>query len=279
MSQRALLLIADIGGYTRFMRVHRINLAHAQYVVARLLEAVIDGAEPRLKLAKLEGDAAFFYALLPDGKKTNALAAFADVVASIRREFVARRMELETDRLCSCDSCMQAGQLKLKFVAHVGEIAFQKVKRYTELAGVDVIFVHRLLKNSVPVPEYVLMSEPVFQEVKAFSAYVRSLSEELEGLGSVSTFYVDLTEVASEQPEDLEPSFGRRLLAWLRMTWRSLPYFVGLRRSCDGFQNLEAVSPALALPGASMPPPDGDSVVPPSLEPPSAPPIPRDEAR
>ena len=58
-TMRAFLLIADIGGYTRFMKVHRINLAHAQYVVAQLLEAVIDGAT-ELELSKLEGDAAFF---------------------------------------------------------------------------------------------------------------------------------------------------------------------------------------------------------------------------
>src|SRR5688500_20101798 len=45
-----------------FMTIHRINLAHAQDVVSRLLEAVIDGAPSPLKLAKLEGDAAFFYA-------------------------------------------------------------------------------------------------------------------------------------------------------------------------------------------------------------------------
>lgn len=270
MSQRALLVIADIGGYTRFMRVHRINLAHAQYVVAQLLEAVIDGAEPRLKLAKLEGDAAFFYALLPDGKKKeDAMTAFADIVASIRRSFLARRLELETDRLCNCDSCMQAGQLKLKFVAHVGEVAFQKVKRYTELAGVDVIFVHRLLKNSVPVPEYVLMSEPVFQQVDAFSPFGRSIIEELEGLGNVPTFYVDLFEIARQQPESLEPSFGRKVLAWLKMTWRSIPYFLGLRKSCDGFRNLTQIDAVRALPGASLPPPRGDSVVPPSLDPPS----------
>ena len=61
--------------------------------------------------------------------------------------------------MCTCDGCTQAGELKLKFVAHVGEVAFQKVKRYTELAGVDVILVHRLLKNSVPIPEYVLMTD------------------------------------------------------------------------------------------------------------------------
>ena len=73
--QRALLLIADIGGYTRFMKVHRINLAHAQYVVGRLLEAVIDAARPRFKLAKLEGDAAFFYALFARGKERRPRAA------------------------------------------------------------------------------------------------------------------------------------------------------------------------------------------------------------
>jgi hypothetical protein len=153
MGRRALLLIADIGGYTRFMRVHRINLAHAQYVVAQLLEAVIDAAEPKLTLAKLEGDAAFFYALLPEQGKVDIVATFTNMVAAIRRAFVMRRMEMSSERLCNCDSCVQAGQLKLKFVAHVGEVAFQKVKRYTELAGVDVIFVHRLLKNTVPVPE------------------------------------------------------------------------------------------------------------------------------
>ena len=53
---RAFLLIADIGGYTRFMSVHRVNLAHAQDVVAQLLESVIDGAGRALGLAQLEGD-------------------------------------------------------------------------------------------------------------------------------------------------------------------------------------------------------------------------------
>ncbi len=267
MAQRALLVIADISGYTRFMRVHRINLAHAQYVVAQLLEAVIDGAEPRLKLAKLEGDAAFFYALAPEGKKRDDVAELAKIVASIRRSFLAKRTELETLRVCNCDSCEQAGQLKLKFVAHVGEVAFQKVKRYTELAGVDVIFVHRLLKNSVPVPEYALMSEPVFRKVDEFSPYGRPVSEELEGLGSVMTYYVDLAEVARELPSTLEPTFGGKFLAWLKMTVRSIPYFLGMRKSCDGFRNMGDVNPSLALPGSSLPPPIvGHTVPPPSSE-------------
>src|SRR2546428_11070617 len=58
---RALLLIADIGGYTRFMRLHRLSLAHSQEITGRLLEAMAEAAD-RVTLVELEGDAAFFYA-------------------------------------------------------------------------------------------------------------------------------------------------------------------------------------------------------------------------
>ena len=194
--QRALLLIADIGGYTRFMKVHRINLSHAQYVVGRLLEAVIDAARPRFKLAKLEGDAAFFYAPIARGKDDD-LAPLSDQVAAIRRAFVAQRGRLEIDRLCSCDGCVQAAGLKLKFVAHAGEIAFQKVNRLTELAGMDVILVHRLLKNSVPVDEDALMSEVVRDGLTpAVQQLARESAEDLEGIGETRTYYVDLNDPA-----------------------------------------------------------------------------------
>src|SRR5262245_16313381 len=123
---RAFLLIADIGGYTRFMKVHRVNLAHAQDVVAQLLESLIDSAGGGLKLAKLEGDAAFFYATLPDSTSGDqaTFERLSRAIADIRHGFLARREQLTIDRLCSCDGCVQAGSLRLKFVAHLGEIAF-----------------------------------------------------------------------------------------------------------------------------------------------------------
>ena len=55
---RSLLLIADIGGYTEYMRFHRMSLAHAEVNTARLLEKVID-AVPEFDLIEIEGDAAF----------------------------------------------------------------------------------------------------------------------------------------------------------------------------------------------------------------------------
>jgi hypothetical protein len=242
--ERAVLLIADIGGYTRFMKVHRVNLSHAQYVVAQLLEAVIDAARPAFKLAKLEGDAAFFYALAGKGGEPD-VTGLAERVTAIRRAFVERRDKLEIDRLCSCDGCVQASRLTLKFVTHVGEVAFQKVKRLTELAGVDVIFVHRLLKNAVPVPEYVLMSEPVHAGMApAVRDVARESSEDLEGIGEMRTFYVNLDDIAASAPPRLAPSGARRIAAWAKMCLRSVPYLVGAKEPCEGFRNMDAVTGA-----------------------------------
>jgi hypothetical protein len=244
----ALLVIADIGGYTRFMRVHRINLAHAQYVIGRLLEATIDGAG-RWKLAKLEGDAAFFYAKLPaDGALDGA--RLRDQLVAIRRAFVDRRARLVADRVCSCDACMQSGKLTLKFVAHAGQVELQKIKRLTELCGVDVILVHRLLKNTVPISEYVLMSEEVTRALSAAGVEPdpAEIEEELEGLGRVRTYYVELDRLAPVATERPRSGVLARIWASLRMNIKSLPYFVGARKACRDFRNLDDIAGPQALP-------------------------------
>jgi hypothetical protein len=239
LSKRAFLLIADIGGYTRFMKVHRINLSHAQYVVAQLLEAVIDAATPALELSKLEGDAALFYGTL---SKDDDVARLAKKVVVIQRAFLRRRTEMESARLCSCDGCVQAGQLSIKFVAHEGEIAFQKIKRHKELAGVDVILVHRLLKNDVPVTEYMLMTEPVHACLEPeLQLHARPIAHDLEGLGPTPGFYIDLGEISDKSPIVAPSSFWAKLTAWFKMTWRSIPYFLGFRTPCEGFRNLDDI--------------------------------------
>jgi hypothetical protein len=231
---KALLLIADIGGYTRFMKQHRFSLAHAQDTIAQLLEAVID-ASGRFKLAKLEGDAAFFYVT------GDNVAALAKDIAAIRRAFLTRKQQLNLDRMCTCDGCLQVNNLTLKFVTHSGEVAFQKVKQFTELAGMDVILVHRMLKNDVPVPEYVLMTSAVFEglspELKPFA---RALEHDFEGLGRTVTHYVELDALAAASPT-AAPSLPRKLWNKLTMELRSLPYLLGFKEPCQDFKNVEIV--------------------------------------
>lgn len=230
--RRAVLVIADIGGYTHYMHWNRMHLAHAQLTVAALLEAVIDAGKG-LKLAKLEGDAAFFWA--PDG---DAKVLVSDGLSRMRQAFLARRERIKKANACHCESCAQLDNLLLKFVAHEGEVAEQKVKRHVELAGVDVILVHRMLKNQVPVLEYVLMTDPVAQSLdESMRQLCKPLTHDFEGIGQTSTHYLDLA--TSEVPPTVpERSTSGRLGAKLKLQLSTLPFVLGIKQACVGFRNL-----------------------------------------
>lgn len=254
--QRAILLIADIGGYTRFMKVHRYNLTHAQNTVALLLEAILDAAKG-LQLAKLEGDAAFLW--LPV-KGDEAFAKANQALLDVRRAFLERQSQLVVDRMCNCDSCMQIEQLTLKFVAHEGEVAQQKVKRHTELAGVDVILVHRMLKNAVPLKEYALLTDAMHQRLRPeLQKLCVPLSHDFDGFGPTSTHYLDLAAMLEAVPHaPPRPSLLRKLWSKVKFELAAVPYMLGLKEPCADFKNkafLHALPPgdSAAGPGDKTP--------------------------
>jgi len=227
-SGRSLLLIADIGGYTDYMLTHRMSLAHAEVNTARLLEKVIDAA-PGFELIEIEGDAAFLARETngSDGDATVALTLQAAM--AMHRAFHLERTYVATN-LCPCNGCAQANNLKLKFVAHVGEVATQTIRQRRKLVGIDVILVHRLLKNSVDAPEYVLLSEELYRTSDApLPGPAHELSEDLEGIGPVRTFYVDVDDLGSLPPLPA-PSMVTRLGKTLVVAGTGLPYMLGLRR-------------------------------------------------
>ena len=236
--QPTLLLIADIAGYTRFMKFHNASLAHAQEIIARLLEVVIDAAGPALRLAKLEGDAAFFYMPAPrDGETDPALIAGHAV--AIYRAFHARAADLAVNNLCPCDGCRQAGNLKIKLVGHLGGVAMQKVKQLTELAGVDVIVVHRMLKNDVPVPEYLLVTEPVHALLEPdLRERASPFPLDLDDLGATPAYYLDLADFTDVLPPPRRLRPLARLARHLSLAVRTLPRALGLRKACVGYRNV-----------------------------------------
>lgn len=230
--RRAVLLIADIGGYTHYMGWNRTHLAHAQLTVAGLLESVIDAGKG-LKLAKLEGDAAFFWA--PDGY---AKVVVHDRLSRMRESFLARREQLKKDIACECASCSQLDRLSLKFVVHQGEVAEQRVKRHVELAGFDVILVHRMLKNLVPVVEYVLMTDAVEECLDdSMRELCTPLTHVFEDIGEMSTHYIDLAALGVP-PAQPEYSFLRRLGETVKFELSTLPFVLRLREPASGFRNL-----------------------------------------
>jgi hypothetical protein len=228
-SERALLLIADIGGYTEYMRSHRMSLAHAEVNTARLLEQVVDAA-PDFDLIEIEGDAAFLSRQADTLDSDATLAATTQVAVSMHRAFHLERQHVATN-LCPCDGCVQADNLKLKFVAHIGEVATQTIKQRRKLVGIDVIFVHRLLKNPVPVPEYLLFSEDLYRTgAAALPDPVHEVSQDLEGIGPVRAYFVDVEDLAGSLPPLPDPSWLGRLGRTVAVVGRGLPYMLGLRR-------------------------------------------------
>ena len=93
MSKTGFLLIADISGYTEFVKLHNIRKkpilgnviannfqSHAETIISDLLESVIDSIEPKMKLNKLEGDAAFFFCEKNNSKyESDKIIEFEDI--------------------------------------------------------------------------------------------------------------------------------------------------------------------------------------------------------
>lgn len=153
------LLLADISGYTRFMRQPRMSLLHAQALIDRLTTALVRIVERPLALSKIEGDATIFYAM-PDGEATRR--AIVDTVPILLTAFASEQGEIQSAKLCRCTACEAVDELRIKFVAHAGEAVVSDRGGSTDFSGPSVILAYRLLKNSIPASEYFLMTEPFF---------------------------------------------------------------------------------------------------------------------
>jgi len=221
---RELLLIADIGGYTKFIREQRRSLAHAQVVIAKLLESVLAAAPPFL-VEKLEGDAVFLHLPWSAGTENPDLMA---TVRRMRQGFISTKAAMLSARTCACDSCTQMENLRLKYVSHAGEAARQQVGPYRELAGLDVIVVHRMLKNDVPVPEYLLGSSAV---LPLLDSNPTKLDHDFEGIGPTTTFFLDLSgEGPSSSAETISAPFTMKLLARAMLELGALKFRLGFAR-------------------------------------------------
>lgn len=142
-TERACLVIADISGYTGYLAASELD--HAQDVLADLLEVVVGGMAPVLRLAKLEGDAVFTYA--PEANVDGPM--LLDAVENCYFAFRRRLRSIRQASTCQCNACVLIPNLNLKFCVHDGAFVRQRIAGQEELAGRDVILVHRLLKNSV----------------------------------------------------------------------------------------------------------------------------------
>ncbi|MET0468576.1 MAG: DUF2652 domain-containing protein [Aeromicrobium sp.] len=229
-SERASLLIADISGYTEYMSSHRLTLAHAEVNTARILESMIRAA-PGFDLIEIEGDAAFLSRRAGLREPDTTLTEILQTSTAMHRAFHVERQYVATN-LCPCAGCREAGNLKVKFVAHVGEVAMQTIRGRTKLVGIDVILVHRLLKNTVPISEYVLVTDDLRStDESSLPQPAHEISPDLEGIGPVKAYFVDVASLDGTLPPPPTPSWGRRLQNTVAAAGQGLPYMVGLKKT------------------------------------------------
>ena len=129
----ACLILADITGYTSYLA--GVELDHAQDILTDLTNTVVGALRPTFRLAKLEGDAAFTYAMTP----TIDASLLMDTIERTYFAFRRRLRDIGQASLCDCNACIRMPNLDLKFLAHHGVVGRQKVAGREELVGSPVI--------------------------------------------------------------------------------------------------------------------------------------------
>jgi len=202
--QMGTLLIPDISGYTQFLS--EVELSHGRHIIAELLEIVINADKLRFKVSEVEGDAVLFYRFGPP-------PAFEELESQVKAtylEFHQYLRQIERDTICQCGACQRVGSLTLKFVSHYGELALTAIKDHVKLIGTDVIIAHRLLKNSHPSSEYLLMTESLLQAARTDPHQAENLQRWVESykhLGDLTVYVQDLGSLQAKVPSPPEPRY------------------------------------------------------------------------
>jgi hypothetical protein len=189
-TQEGYLALADISGYTAFLT--GTELEHAQAIMEELISLILGHIQPPLKLVKLEGDAVFFYA--PEGAFLDGERLF-EVVEACYFAFSDHLVNMHRATSCTCAACKAIPSLDLKFMAHYGQYLIQRLGGVEDLAGGDVILLHRLLKNQIVeqhgVLAYLFLTDACLARIGKPLALQRH-GERYEHLGEVAGGVYDL---------------------------------------------------------------------------------------
>src|SRR5205814_4510805 len=181
--QEGALVLADISGYSRF--VAQTEVDHSWSILHELLDTMVRSLAGRMDVSQVEGDAILFISGL----------STADVIRSLEATFIdfhRRLRDMQTVTTCPCNACANIGILKLKFVIHHGKFSRQRLGSVEQLHGTDVIVAHRLLKNTVPSKEYLLVTDAVLERIPAeMRSRITPHTDEFD-LGPISGGYEEI---------------------------------------------------------------------------------------
>jgi hypothetical protein len=184
-------VLADISGYTPFLT--EVGLQHAKEITSHLFNGMLKENRRRWKVANVVGDCLFLYA---EGREPPQ--ELAGHLRALYERFRGAVTDIVGRSSCTCGACSRTGDLGLKFVAHAGEYEVQEIGGRRELIGPEIIVAHRLLKNSVPLPEYALLTPPLAGAASASGLPARDGRDQYDDVGALEYVYLDLAPLRTE---------------------------------------------------------------------------------
>ena len=188
-ADEVLFFIPDLGGFTKF--IAETEIQHSQHIIKELLELLVDANTLGMKVSEFEGDAVLFY-------RNGAPPSLEQLVQQARKmylDFHTHLKKFEYARICQCGACAGASGIALKMVAHFGSAGTMQVKNHLKFIGKDIIIAHRLLKNSVTVPEYLLVTQPTLSRSADADGKLASFangSDAYDNLGTIQYHFKSL---------------------------------------------------------------------------------------
>ncbi len=187
----ALICIPDITGFTEFMSDSKLE--SSSRLISSLLNKIIYANQIGLKVSEIEGDAILFY-------KSGDLPSIEKLLLQSQQfytDFHKKLEEFSAEQKDNKDFSGLSDRLGLKIIMHYGQIGMVEVGSHLKLMGEDVIVAHRLLKNEVPYPEYVLFTEALMDHYNEKSKLEETVtdtatftSDEYEHIGELPYYYM-----------------------------------------------------------------------------------------
>ena len=153
--------IPDITGFTRFVTTTD-DADFANRVISTVLNKVAEANILAMDIAEIEGDAIFFFKIgrLPAIKK---VAQQCQLIYEVFLDAISGFEQTDPDLY---HKYLSANQLGMKVIVHHGQVTPTKIGKRTKLMGEDVILAHKLLKNSVVDPCYILLTQKYLAKLK-----------------------------------------------------------------------------------------------------------------
>ena len=195
----ATILIPDISGFTEF--ITNTELDHGSHAINVLLDAIIKATGEEYEISEIEGDAVLMFKRGQPPSKKEIL----DICLKIFNAFHLQRKWMQQHSVCPCGACQGIINLTVKFVVHHGPVGEMRVGRFVTLSGKDIIVAHRLLKNSVPSNEYVLVTNNLWQYApgteESDEVEWSDLSDEFASIGKIDYRFARLEAARKNTPD------------------------------------------------------------------------------